>query len=49
MTTGIISSANLPAAIAASALFWLARANSSWRSLEMPYFLAMFSAVIPMW
>ena len=48
MTTGAISSANLPAFCAASALCWLARANSSWASRVMPHLSAMFSAVWPM-
>ena len=46
--TETISSANLPAFCAASALFWLATANSSCCAREMSYCLATFSAVTPM-
>ena len=47
--TGTISSLNLPAFCAASALFWLATANSSCCAREISYCLATFSAVVPMW
>jgi hypothetical protein len=49
MVTGTISSLNLPAFIAASALFCEATANSSciWRVIC--HCLATFSAVLPMW
>ena len=47
--TGTISSLNLPAFCAASALFWLATANSSCWPREISYFFATFSAVVPMW
>ena len=49
MVTGAISSLNLPAFIAASALFCEATANSSccWRVIC--HCLATFSAVLPMW
>ena len=44
-----ISSSNLPAFCAASALFWLASANSSCCSRVICHWLATFSAVVPMW
>ena len=44
-----ISSLNLPAFCAASALFWLATANSSCSSRVTAYSFATFSAVTPMW
>ncbi len=47
--TGTISSLNLPAFWAASALFWLATAKASCSAREMPYCFATFSAVVPMW
>ena len=46
---GAISSSNLPAFCAASALFWLASANSSCCSRVICHCLATFSAVVPMW
>ena len=46
--TGTISSTNRPAFCAASALFWLATANSSCCARETSYFFATFSAVVPM-
>ena len=46
---GAISSSNRPAFCAASALFWLARANSSCCSRVIWNCLATFSAVVPMW
>ena len=49
MTTGTISSLNLPSAMAAAARVWLRRASSSCISRVMPYFSATFSAVMPMW
>ncbi len=44
-----ISSSNLPAFCAASALFWLATANSSCCSRLICHSRATFSAVWPMW
>eukprot|EP00043_Microstomoeca_roanoka_P023604 m.258924 g.258924 ORF g.258924 m.258924 type:complete len:349 (+) comp32889_c0_seq1:304-1350(+) len=49
MVKGITSSLNLPAFWAASALFWLATANSSCCSREICHCSATFSAVWPMW
>ncbi|MCY1221751.1 hypothetical protein D9M72_338200 [compost metagenome] len=49
ISTGTISSSNLPAFCAASALFCEPTANSSCASRVMPYSLATFSAVMPMW
>jgi hypothetical protein len=49
MEKGTISSANLPAFCAASALFWEATANSSCCSRVICHWLATFSAVWPMW
>ena len=46
---GAISSSNRPAFCAASALFWLARANSSCCSRVICHCVATFSAVVPMW
>ena len=46
---GTISSPNLPDFCAASALFWLATANSSCWSRLICHFSATFSAVCPMW
>ena len=46
---GTISSLNLPASCAAAALVWLASARASCMSRVIPYFLATFSAVMPMW
>ena len=46
---GAISSLKRPAFCAASAFCWDAAANSSCSRREMPYFLATFSAVTPMW
>ena len=46
---GVISSANLPDFCAASALFWLATANSSCASRPICHWAATFSAVWPMW
>ena len=47
IVTGVISSWNLPALLAASALFWLATAKASWSSRLIWYFSARFSAVRP--
>ena len=49
MVTGAISSLNLPAAWAASALFWLFTAKASCMSRVICHWLATFSAVVPMW
>ena len=49
MVTGTISSLNLPAFCAASALFCEATANSSCCARVICYCLATFSAVLPMW
>jgi hypothetical protein len=49
MLTGTISSLNLPAACAAAAFCWLARASASCMSRVMPSCRATFSAVMPMW
>ncbi len=49
ISTGMISSLNRPAFCAASALFWLATANSSCSSRVTAYSFATFSAVTPMW
>ena len=49
ISTGTISSLNLPALIASSALFWEITENSSNSSLVIPHCSATFSAVIPMW
>ncbi|MNT05666.1 hypothetical protein D3C72_1402940 [compost metagenome] len=49
ISTGTISSSKRPAFWAASALFWEPTANSSCASRVMPYSLATFSAVMPMW
>ena len=48
MVTGAISSLNLPAFMAASALFCEATANSSCCARVICYCLATFSAVVPM-
>ena len=48
MVTGAISSLNLPAFIAASALFCDFTANSSCCARVICHFLATFSAVVPM-
>jgi len=47
-STGMISSLNFPAAMAAEALAWLAAAKASCSSRLTPYFSATSSAVIPM-
>ena len=47
--TGVISSLNLPAFWAASALFCEATANLSWVSRVICHWRATFSAVLPMW
>ncbi len=49
ISTGTICSANRPAAIAATARWWLASASASWAARSMPNFAATFSAVTPMW
>ena len=49
IVTGAISSLNLPAFIAASALFCDFTANSSCCARVICHFLATFSAVVPMW
>ena len=49
MTTGTISSATAPLAIAARARWWLISASSSCSRRVIPYRAAMFSAVKPMW
>ncbi len=47
--TGAISPANRPAFCAASALAWLAAANSSCSARAICQRSATFSAVVPMW
>ena len=47
--TGTISSLNLPESTAAMAFFWDSNAKASCSSLVIPYFSAIFSAVIPIW
>ena len=47
--TGMSSSRNLPASVAACARRWDVQANSSWSSREMAWESARFSAVMPMW
>ena len=49
MSTGTISSSKRPDFCAASALFCDNAANASCASRVMPYSLATFSAVTPMW
>ena len=49
MVTGVISSLNLPAFLAASALFWEATAKRSCSSRVICHWRATFSAVLPMW
>ena len=49
MLTPTISSLNLPAACAAAAFAWLPAARASCISRVMPWALATFSAVMPMW
>ena len=49
MTTGAISSLNLPAFLAASALFCEATAKLSCSSRVICHWRATFSAVVPMW
>ncbi len=49
IVTGVISSLNLPAFCAASALFCEATANVSCCSRVICHCLATFSAVLPMW
>ena len=49
MVTGAISSLNLPAFLAASALFCEATANRSCSSRVICHWRATFSAVVPMW
>ena len=47
VVTGVISRSNTPAAIAASARFWLRAAYSSCRARLVPVSPATFSAVWP--
>ena len=49
ISTGTISSLNLPSAMAFSAFCWLHAANSSSCSLVSPHCSQIFSAVIPIW
>ena len=49
MVTGTISSLNLPAFCAASALFCEPTANSSCCARVICHCVATFSAVVPMW
>ena len=49
MLKGTISSLNRPASCAAAAFCCEASASASCCSRVMPYFLATFSAVMPMW
>ena len=49
MVTPTISSLKRPASCAAAAFICDASASASWASRVMPYFLATFSAVMPMW
>jgi len=45
--TGTISLSNTLAFCAAAAFCWLLSENASWSAREMEYFLATFSAVMP--
>src|SRR5438270_9855866 len=47
-STGTISALNRHAAMAATAFWWLARANRSWSTRDTPAFLAVYSARLPM-
>ena len=49
ITTGTISSLNLPASWAAAAFCWLAMAKASCWARVISFSLATFSAVMPMW